>query len=159
MKRSLMVLTLLMVLLAPLSYARPESLKPGPHEKCAVCGMLVAGYPNWVASIVFKDGARAYFDGSRDMFRYYLDMERFSGSKRHPADIRDILVTDYYSLSATDARKAFYVTGADILGPMGRELVPFERENDAEEFLRDHKGKAVIRFEDVDAGVLKGMMH
>ncbi len=159
MKQFLMVFALSMVVLAPLSDARPEALKPGPHEKCAVCGMLVAGYPAWVAAIEFKDGTRVYFDGPKDVFNYYLDVERFSGSKRHQADIRDILVTDYYSLSVIDGRKAFYVTGSDVLGPMGRELVPFGSEMDAKEFMRDHKGKEIVRFENVNQGHLRGLMQ
>jgi len=30
---------------------------------------------------------------------------------------------------------------SDVYGPMGRELIPFEKMKDAEEFMTDHKVK------------------
>jgi len=32
---------------------------------------------------------------------------------------------------------------------MGRELVPFETRKGAEEFMRDHQGKRILRFEEI----------
>jgi nitrous oxide reductase accessory protein NosL len=40
---------------------------------------------------------------------------------------------------------------------MGREFIPFQKEGDAREFLKDHKGKAVLRFQDITADVVKGL--
>ncbi|MBP1740571.1 MAG: NosL family protein, partial [Deltaproteobacteria bacterium] len=57
---------------------------------------------------------------------------------------------DYYSLSLIDGFKAYYVSGSDIYGPMGREFIPFEKEGDAREFLKDHRGKAILQFQDVN---------
>jgi nitrous oxide reductase accessory protein NosL len=53
--------------------------------------------------------------------------------------------------------KAFFVIGSDVHGPMGRELIPFGKPTDAEEFRRDHKGKSVLRFSDVTPAVIKGL--
>jgi nitrous oxide reductase accessory protein NosL len=63
--------------------------------------------------------------------------------------ITKILVTDYYTQKAIDGRKAFYVIRSNIYGPMGHELIPFEKEVDAKNFKEDHKGKKVIKFEDI----------
>jgi len=27
-------------------------IQPGPKDKCPVCGMFVAGYPNWIAEVI-----------------------------------------------------------------------------------------------------------
>jgi nitrous oxide reductase accessory protein NosL len=40
---------------------------------------------------------------------------------------------------------------------MGRELIPFSKAEDAREFMKDHKGKAILRFRDVTPEVLKGL--
>jgi nitrous oxide reductase accessory protein NosL len=32
---------------------------------------------------------------------------------------------------------------------MGRELIPFEKEADAREFMRDHKGQSLLKFNEV----------
>jgi nitrous oxide reductase accessory protein NosL len=66
-------------------------------------------------------------------------------------------VTEYYSVTRIDARAAWYVIGSDTLGPMGHELVPLATREDAEEFLRDHKGKRIIRFEDVTLELLRNL--
>ncbi|HEX9181441.1 MAG TPA: nitrous oxide reductase accessory protein NosL [Burkholderiales bacterium] len=61
---------------------------------------------------------------------------------------------EYYGLTRVDARKAYYVTGSDVLGPMGHELVPVANRADAEEFLRDHKGRRILGFDEVTAALI-----
>jgi copper chaperone NosL len=130
--------------------------KPGPKDKCPVCGMFVYKYPDFVAQIVFKDGSAVFFDGAKDMFKYYLDMQKFD-PKRRQVDIGSVYVTDYYSLALVDGSKALYVVGSDVYGPMGRELIPFQKEPEAKDFLKDHKGRSLLRFQDVNASILKGL--
>jgi copper chaperone NosL len=130
--------------------------KPGPKDKCPVCGMFVYKYPDFVAQIVFKDGSAVFFDGAKDMFKYYLDMQKFD-PKRRQVYIGSVYVTDYYSLALVDGSKALYVVGSDVYGPMGRELIPFQKEPEAKDFLKDHKGRSLLRFQDVNASILKGL--
>ena len=139
---------LVLLLAAEVRGAEGSGVKPGPEDKCPVCGMLVAPFPNWWAAVVFKDGSRAFFDGPRDMFKYLLDLKKYNPSEQ-TADIAAVYVTDYYSVSRIDGRKAWYVTGSDVNGPMGEELVPFEKESDARGFLKDHKGKSILAFESI----------
>jgi nitrous oxide reductase accessory protein NosL len=40
---------------------------------------------------------------------------------------------------------------------MGRELIPFEKEADAKEFLIDHKGKSVLKFKEISIETIKGL--
>jgi nitrous oxide reductase accessory protein NosL len=49
-----------------------------------------------------------------------------------------------------DGYHAYYVTGSDVYGPMGKELIPLEKETDAKEFMKDHKGQSILRFKDVN---------
>jgi len=65
--------------------------------------------------------------------------------------ISKILVRDYYSQKAIEARKAFFVLGSDVLGPMGAELIPFEIESDAKTFYMDHKGVKIVEFHALSA--------
>lgn len=133
---------------------RPGPQKPAPQNKCPVCGMFVIEHPDFLAQIVFDDGACAFFDGAKDMFRFYFDPAAYVPS-RTAAGIAAIYVTDYYTLEPIDGRKAFYVVGSDVLGPMGRELIPVAGEAAAAVFLKDHKGKAVLKFDDVTARTLE----
>ena len=132
----------------------PRPLKPAPENKCPVCGMFVAEHMDFLAEIIFKDGACAFFDGAKDMFRFYFDMATYVPS-RSVADIAAIYVTDYYSLTLVDGRQAFYVVGSDVVGPMGRELIPLAAEQEASVFLKDHKGRSVLRFSDITAETVR----
>ncbi len=147
----------ILVLIVGVSLAFPGDLKPrkvGPKDKCQVCGMFVAKYQDFAAQIQFRDGSIFHFDGAKDMFKYYLNLSRYVPGKK-PADITAVFVTNYYDLTLTDALPAYYVVGSDVFGPMGRELIPFAKESEALDFLKDHKGKSLLRFRDVTPAVLK----
>jgi nitrous oxide reductase accessory protein NosL len=149
------ILTIILAVLL-LGAEEQKPLKPSPKDKCPVCGMFVAKYPDWLTRVLFKDGSRAYFDGAKDMFKYLLNLPKYNPAKK-PGDIAGITVTDYYDMAPIDGRDAFYVTGSDVYGPMGRELIPFKKEADAAVFMKDHKGRALFKFRDVTAGVLEGL--
>ena len=133
-----------------------KPVKPSPKDKCPVCGMFVAKYPDWLAEIIFKDGTYVVFDGAKDMFKYYLNLKKYNPSKRIE-DIDSVYVKDYYNLTFIDGSKAYYVVGSDVFGPMGKELIPLEKEADAKEFLKDHKGKTILRFKEISLEVIKSL--
>ena len=126
---------------------KPVEVKKG--DKCQVCGMFVAGYPTWVAEIIFSDGTYAVFDGPKDMFRYYFNIPKYSPGKKL-SGINAIYVTEYYSAKFMDARKGvLFVQGSDVMGPMGPELVPVDTLDHAKVFMKDHQGKKILKFDEV----------
>ncbi len=127
---------------------------PTARDECPVCGMFVAKHPDWVTCILFKDGSHLFFDGAKDMFKYLFEPERYDPANRK-RDVAAVLVKEYYRLSWIDARKAWYVLGSDVFGPMGKELIALETEADAKEFTKDHKGRLIIRFSDVTPEAIK----
>ena len=124
--------------------------------KCPVCGMFVAKFPDWTAVARFKDGAIFCYDGPKDMFSHYFDTARYTPGKRQ-ADIVALSVKEYYSLAMIDARVAFFVTGSDVNGPMGSELIPFNTEKDAKSFKLDHRGKRILRFNEITRQIIKSL--
>jgi copper chaperone NosL len=149
MIKVLKIILILICLQVPMAGAAEKQIpKPAPKEKCPVCGMFVAKYPDWVAAIRFRDGATVFFDGSKDMFKYYFNLKKYNPSKKQ-ADIEVLQVTDYYGLFPANGFEAYYVIGSDVYGPMGRELIPFAKEEDAKEFMKDHKGQIRLRFKEV----------
>ncbi len=72
--------------------------------------MFVAKYPDWLSQIIFKDGTTFFFDGPKDMFKFYFNLQRYSPKKKIE-DIDALYVTDYYSLLPIDGVAAFYVIG------------------------------------------------
>ena len=65
-----------------------------------------------------------------------------------------VSVQDYYSITFFDTRQACYVIWSDLYGPMGHEPIPFEKEADAKEFLKEHKGKKILRFKDITQKII-----
>ena len=121
--------------------------------KCPVCGMFVSKFPKWVAQIQLQDGHNHYFDGVKDMMKFY-----FNPTKYHAHSNEQILqmnVTDYYSLESTDGKKAYYVLGSNVYGPMGEELIPFKNEDEAKKFMTDHFGKKVVSFDEIKEEMIK----
>ncbi len=126
---------------------------PGPKDKCPVCGMFVAPYPEWTATVVLADGRVDHFDGCKCLFKYLLGAERFApGSK--PGEVVTVAVKDYYELAMIDARQASFVVGSDVLGPMGHELIPLETPAAAADFVADHGGRGPLRFDEVTVPLL-----
>ncbi len=136
-------------------WAAPKGMpRPTAKEKCPVCGMFITKYPDWISAVIFKDSSPAFFDGAKDMFKYLLDLKRYSPAKKKE-DVEAIWVQDYYSLSPITAGKAWFVQGSDVFGPMGRELIPLETESGAKEFLKDHKGQRILKFSEVTPEIIK----
>ena len=123
-------------------------------DRCPVCGMFVYKYPKWVARIVFSDGSAYFYDGAKDMFKHIFNVAKYTPGKTAEG-IAELHVSDYYSLDLIEAKSAYYVIGSDVLGPMGHELLPLKDQRSAQEFLLDHKGKSVLRFQDVTEDVIK----
>ena len=131
---------------------------PGPKDTCPVCGMFVSLYPDWTATVLYKDGHAHHFDGPKDLFKYLLDLNKYAPGHTQ-ADIAAIGVTDYYSVTRMDARAAWYVIGSDVLGPMGHELIPLVSQAEADEFIKDHHGRRIVRFDAVNQGLLENLDH
>ena len=77
-------LSLVFIILTWSSLRRARRASPprSPQaDKCPVCGMFVAKYPDFVDQIVFKDGTHAFFDGVKDMMKYYFDLPKYNPSE------------------------------------------------------------------------------
>jgi len=123
--------------------------------------MYPARYPEWQQQIVFKDQSMAAFDGGKCLFRYLLNMA-MSDATRTPADVAMVWVKDFRTGTWTDGTKATYVVGSRVMGPMGKEIIPFADQAAAEEFLQQNGGTiepyAGITLNTVES-LMGGMMH
>lgn len=158
MKRQLASWLILSLLLSalPAGGAELKPRRPAAADKCPVCGMFVAKYPEFAAQIIFRDGAVLFFDGVKDLFKCYLNLATCA-PRRRSQEIAALYVTGYYRQEPIDGRRAWYVGGSDVYGPMGRELIPCESEAEAREFRTDHKGKSILKFSEVNSGVLRSL--
>ena len=154
MKRFIAALLISLIISSLAVSAETTPSKPSKKDKCPVCGMFVYKYPGWVAQIIFTDGSVVFFDGAKDFFKFYFDIKKYSPEKSQK-DIAAIYVSEYYEMKLIKAESAFFVIGSDVYGPMGHELIPFANRADAEEFMNDHKGRRILKFEGVKPTVIK----
>jgi len=139
-----------------LAAALAAPVSPGPKDRCAVCGMQVAGHRAWAAQVRFHDGKVLHFDGAKDLMRFLYDVSTYAPG-REAAGVAEAWVTDYYEVRPVPARDAWFVVGSDVVGPMGRELVPFASEAKARSFAKDHHGERVLRAADLTAALLEAL--
>ena len=128
-----------------------EKIVVQESDKCPVCGMFVHKHSQWAAKISFENGEYAAFDGVKDMMKFIFEPEKY-GFK--DAKIAKIQVSDYYTQNAIDAKSAFFVVGSDVLGPMGNELIPFGDEDSAKSFKLDHRGEAILKFDEINKQIV-----
>lgn len=129
-------------------------LRPGEKDRCPVCGMFVAPYPEWIGQVRHGDGTTVFFDGCKDLFKYLLSVDR-SAPGRGRKTVAAVFVTNYYDGEIIAARTAFFVFGSDVMGPMGPELVPHRTLDAAEDFMEDHNGLGIVGFDEVTEAVLR----
>lgn len=146
MFRRILLIALITLILFSTSCFAGTPAPPGAKDRCAVCGMLVAPYQNWVSVIQFKDGSNTYFDGPKDMFTFFFNPKKYQAAAKSE-NISGVFVTEYYSTQLLKAEDVFFVTESDVMGPMGKDLVPVSGKEAALTFLRDHKGKKVLQFD------------
>ena len=148
MKRQVVkVLACVALLIFMVTPAQSKEHAPDAKARCIVCGMFVAKYPMWLASVGFDTGEQIYFDGVKDMMAFIFAPQDFGKTKEDK--IIKVEVTDYYKQKWIDGKTAFYVIGSDVLGPMGHELIPFASRPAAENFLKDHHGSEIVSFSSI----------
>lgn len=122
-------------------------------EKCPVCGMFAYKYPKWVARISYNENGKTInhaFDGPKDMLKFYQNPAKWGNYTKHSDAELTVLVSDYYTGAVIDGKKAFYVIGSDVNGPMGKEFIPFSTLKSAQTFIKDHKGLQIVEFSKID---------
>lgn len=118
---------------------RPQTVDR--QQRCPVCGMHPALFPNWMAQIVMRDGGMVAFDSPGEMLRYLHDLPRY-GKGRTLADIGRIYVSDHAGGGWVPAEEAFFVAGSRVLGPMREVDYPaFSQAAAADAFARREGGE------------------
>jgi nitrous oxide reductase accessory protein NosL len=148
-------LILLALTLAPRANAadQPAPMVIPEDMSCGVCGMYPAKFVKWQTQIIFTDGVMVPFDGSKDMFKYILNMVKYE-QKHTSDDIAAIWVKGFDSGKWLDGRKAVYVVGSKVMGPMGKELIPFNNGDTAGKFKTANEGM-IKHFADISMGDIK----
>lgn len=123
---------------------------------CLVCGMRVEPGDRWGAEVVFKDGSKRVFCTPRCMVAYVLKWLKPEGQENRPgrAALLEMKVAGHYDGRPLDARRASFIVGSDVVGPMGTDFVPVASPEQAAELIRDHGGR-VVTFDQIDLALFE----
>ncbi len=119
---------------------------------CGKCGMYPAKYPRWQSQIIFNDGAMTPFDGCKCMFNFLYAMDKYD-TMHSREDVAIAWVKDFDSGTWIRAEETYFVVGSDMLGPMGKELIPFADKAAAMKFQQG-QGGALMQYGDITPDVL-----
>jgi len=109
--------------------------------------MYPARYPQFNCQIVFKDGSYEAFDSAVGLLVYLLFPDK-TGIKLKP--IAKIYFRDYVKEGWLESGKTFFVTGSEIMGPMGIEFLPVDSEQAAKEIKKQAKGQNITHFKGIN---------
>ena len=128
---------------SPASGLAIDAPRPLPADaRCPVCGMFPARAPQWAAQAIFDDGATQYLDSPLSLLRWLHELPRHVRGR--PADtLRAMYVTDTGAGPGhwLSARRAWYVRGSDLAGPMRSPNRPaWASQADARAFCQRHGG-------------------
>lgn len=119
---------------------------------CGNCGMPANEFPQFHAKIISKEQKTVWFCSTRCMFIGALK----PNSPYTDASQRQVM--DYYENKFIDAESALYVMGSDVPGPMGADLIPHKDQQAAEEFMKEHQGKKILKANEVNKETIKELM-
>jgi nitrous oxide reductase accessory protein NosL len=142
----------------------PQPMVIAQDVSCGKCGMYPAKYPRWQSQIIFKDGSMTPFDGCKCtpfdgckcMFNLMLSMDKYD--KAHSMDdVAAVWVKDFSNGTWIDGTEAHFVVGSKMMGPMGKELIPFADHAAAMKFHHEQGGN-MMGYAEITPEVLKSLM-
>ncbi len=148
-------LTILMAIAFAVSL-QADGMVADKKERDLICGMQPYKNPRWMTEIELINDKQLHFTSVKCMMLFYykndkwhdLDLEAPKDRKNRHENIKQLRIQDYNSLKIVDAKKAFYVYGGHIMSPKGDDLIPFEYEKDAENFMKEKGGHKILTWKD-----------
>jgi len=123
--------------------------------KCPVCGMSPAMSPKWHSQVHLNDGTFLAFDGCKDMFKFLLQMSAYD--RQHTKDdVNTIFVKDFDSGKWINAVDTYFVAGSNVIGPMGKQVIPFSDHDKAMEFMNSNGGE-IIHYKKITLDTIKAL--
>lgn len=123
-------------------------IQPGPTDRCPVCAMFPARRPEAAAAMTLHSGETFYFCGNGCLLRTWLRPTVHLGQAQGAID--RLVVRDFFSGQDVDGRRAFYVAGSDVVGPMGPAIVTLGEEAHVATFRKRHGGATVFTLDMLD---------
>jgi nitrous oxide reductase accessory protein NosL len=118
-------------------------------DRCPVCAMRPIQYPRFASAIQIQDKTTFYFCSAGCMLKAWLRPDVFL--KTPLENLKTPVAQDYFSGQPVDARTVLWISGSDVIGPMGPALVPLQQSTHVDAFRRRHGLTHIFRLEELNA--------
>lgn len=108
--------------------------------KCTVCNMMVAKHLDHDCQILQKDNSSIHFCSTKCLVKYNANPGQFV---KDPKMAKMTWAKVYPDGGYEAAIGLYYVVDSKVLGPMGKEAIPFRSKKAAEELVAKQGGKIV----------------
>jgi len=154
-KLSLLVLPICLLSTLNLSAKEAYSIKFDKETRGVVRKMLVYKNPLWVSKVVTSNSKELFFISPKSMLEFYYNPKHWPDTKvNSQSDIKDLIVTDYATSQAIDAKYAFYVYGSNKISFAGDDLPAFKNIEDAKYFSNNNNGTKILSFNEISKGLI-----
>ncbi len=144
----------IILILASASLLLAGSIEVSKKDRCLIRQIKVYKNPAWIARATTKQKT-VYFSSPKSMFEYYFQPIKWTSvGALTSSDIISVTVTDFNTLEALDAKKAYYVYGSNQISPGGDDLPAFATKSSAETFAKKYNGKRVLSFDEVSNALI-----
>ncbi len=126
------------------------------RDRCPLCAMLPARYPEFSCAIQLKNGKTYYFCSPRCLLRVWSDPKRYLNIS--PDQLGALVVRHYFTGKQIDGRSALWVGGSDVIGPMGPAIIALDSQKEVAVFKQRHGGKRVFRLNELTAAEWKKIL-
>lgn len=155
-KFSLLVASACLVSTLSLSASEAYTMNYDKDTLGLVRKMQIHKDPAWVSKVVTQDSKEFYFTSPKSMLEFYYNPGKWPEAKiNKSSQVKDIIVTDYKTGKAIDARYAFYVYGSNKISYAGDDLPAFKSIDDAKYFLKHNNGRRVLSFNQLSNGLIQ----
>ncbi|MGE5839336.1 MAG: nitrous oxide reductase accessory protein NosL [Deltaproteobacteria bacterium] len=124
---------------------------PTDQDRCPVCNMIPARYPEFNVQLLTADKKRLHFCSTQCLFLFMQEPGKHGASV---GGVGDVWLHDYVSGRYIFAKNAYYVVGSKVHGPMGPEAIAFDLKSEASEFTKTNNGQ-VLKFEELTPACIK----
>ena len=125
---------------------------------CPVCRMDVKASDPAMAEIIYSDGTKVMFETAGDMLTFYDAPDKYevTDAQKDRGNIDRILMKDYHSKAAIDARQAALVYKSKVNGPMGPDVFAFQNQQEARSFVETNGG-SLLTFNDLTPEMVRNL--
>ena len=125
---------------------------PAPEDHCQVCGMYPARFPAHRCQLTTTNGSRYHFCSTQCLTGYLASPGQYA---KNPGKTQSVWVTVFPEGGYEYGLGLYYLVGSSVMGPMGREALPFRSKAEAAKRAAENGGK-VVRFNALTPSLVKG---